>query len=256
MEFHTPKNMINTTIKVAVVGVGGTGSYLLSMLSQMNYLFSCISNNTVSLRVTSYDPDTVSQFNCGRQNFYTMDIGKNKAQVLTDRLNMGWGTNWAARQYKYNTNDAHYDVLFTCVDNIATRIELGRKWRGKGSATIWIDGGNSEQQGNVILGHLGIPDDEFRLPNWFDLYGDTMLSLEDDPTESCSHEQSILKQTYGINHLTALLMSQYLWRLMRHGKLTHHVQMFDLGEGDLSSLDIDPQMWQTFNFNADDALTH
>jgi PRTRC genetic system ThiF family protein len=256
MEFFTPSNLINTQISVAVVGVGGTGSYLLSMLSQMNYLLRAISDDAVSLRVTAYDPDTVSPFNCGRQNFYMMDIGKNKAQVLTERLNMGWGTRWQWQAECYSPDWCRENVVFTCVDNIASRLDLGKRWRGKGSETLWIDGGNSATQGNVICGHLGLPDSETRLPNWFDLYGDIMQHEKDDATESCSHEQSILKQDFGINHFTALMMCQYLWRLLRHGKIAHHVQMFDMAEGELSSLQIDPQMWQTFNFHPDDALMH
>jgi hypothetical protein len=83
-----------------------------------------------------------------------------------------------------------------------------------------------------------------------------MQDIKDDPTQSCSHEQSITRQDWGVNQQTALLMAQYLWRLLRHGKCGHHVQYFDIADGELSSLDIDPQMWQTFNYIEQTSTTH
>ncbi|OES24113.1 PRTRC system ThiF family protein [Alteromonas macleodii] len=252
MEFYTPSHMINTRINIAVIGLGGTGSYVLPMLAQMNYLLRCISQDNVQLNVSVYDPDSVSRWNIGRANYYLMDVGKNKANALTERLNLGWGTQWRAHACKFDVSMAsRFDVVFTCVDNIQSRLDLGEYHQGQECDTLWIDGGNGSHQGNVMWGHLGNPNDTDKIPNWYDLYAATMEGVEEDVTDSCSHEASLFKQDYGINHITAVLMCQYLWRLMRHGSLTHHVQMFDIAEGDLASLDIDPEMWKTFNYAPD-----
>lgn len=257
MKFTTPANLINSDINIHVIGVGGTGSYLVSMLSQMNYLLRAISHDQVSLNVIVYDPDTVSRYNIGRQNFQLADLNKSKAQTLVKRLNMGWGTKWGAIQKEYEANTRHTpDVIFTCVDNIKSRVALGKKFKDVNNDTIWIDGGNSSHQGNVIWGHLGTPDDTQKVPNWFDLYGDINATQKDDPTESCSHEDSILKQDWGINHITAILMCQYLWRMLRHGQVGHHIQIFDIAEGQLDSLEIDPEVWKTFNYTTAPQVAH
>ena len=93
MSFITPTSFFNKTVRITVIGAGGTGSYLLSYLAQINYLLRMVGGQDCPLQVHVYDPDTVSETNVGRQNFWPMDVGMNKADVLVNRINMGFGTN-------------------------------------------------------------------------------------------------------------------------------------------------------------------
>ncbi|GHG07716.1 PRTRC system ThiF family protein [Thalassotalea marina] len=229
--FNTPHHLLNNTVKVSVVGCGGTGSYVLSMLAQMHYLLNKLSDNQAGLFVTAYDDDTVSEFNCGRQNFYMMDVGLNKAEVLMQRINIGFGSNWRAIAKRFDISDFQDDVLITCVDNIKTRVDIGQSNTNSYRDTFWIDGGNGESDGQVILGHLN-KKAEHRLANFYDIYADTLQDIVEDERDSCSHADSLRRQDWGVNHQSALMICQLLWRMLRHGKLDYHGTMFDLKAGE------------------------
>jgi len=256
MRFHTPPHLLANSINVTLVGVGGTGGYLLSHLAQMNYLLRNLSNGQSSLNVTVYDPDIVTEWNIGRQNFFPCDRGQNKALVLASRVNTWFGTQWTAIPESYNGNSTHeVDFLMTCLDSAKTRCEIAKEAMSKKSEwklqnTLWIDGGNDVDSGQVILGHLHPKGGgENHLPNVYELYGSKMESIEDDPTESCSHSDSLSRQDYGVNHQTALLMAQLLWQLVRHGGVEFHGNFFSLPDGSIDSLIPDPVVWKSFGYS-------
>ncbi len=121
------------------------------------------------LDVTVYDPDTVSPFNVGRQLFYTSDVGLGKAEVLVNRVNVAYGTQWKAVSEEYqgsrNEDGSHSygsncDLVITCVDTAAARREVHRKlWTGRGDwspqCDYWLDCGNLSTVGHAILGQPG-----------------------------------------------------------------------------------------------------
>jgi PRTRC genetic system ThiF family protein len=248
MKFTIPSQMMNRHIHVTVVGCGGTGSYLLPLLAQMNYLLRNLSNDECGINVTAYDPAVVSPTNCGRQNFWPMDINKPKSQVLIERLNMGFGTHWTYNVRKATGSFYSCDVLMTCVDTISSRLSIGNEYADITTEKIWIDGGNDDRSGNIIFGHLGQPSEGQKLPNWFDLYADTMKHIADDDTKSCSHEQSISRQDFGVNQQCALIMARALWRLLRHGSTDKGMHYFDVRDESIDSMNIDPQVWSMFNY--------
>lgn len=157
------------TIDVTLVGCGGTGSQVLTGLGQihaslraMNVQDGC---RCQGLRVTVYDPDTVSPFNVGRQLFYTPDIGQNKAECLVGRVNMTYGVNWKAVTDEYRTEiDLGYshrpDVVISCVDTASARRSLHKSFWSPRSAiymqpSYWLDCANLATVGQVVLGQPG-----------------------------------------------------------------------------------------------------
>lgn len=247
--YKTPSNLLDSTIYVDVIGVGGTGAYLLSLLAQMNFILINVSEGRTKLHVTAFDDDVVSEFSVGRQNFYPQDLGINKAEVIINRINLGFGTQWEYRNERYDSKVVrNKDVLMTCVDNISSRIEIGKLNCKKKSECLWIDGGNDSTSGNVIFGHLGQPENQIKIPNWFDLYYETMKNLKDDNRDSCSHSDSINRQGFGVNHQTALFMSQFLWKMLRYGEVNIGAQFFDLKEGDSKALEINSNVWESFGY--------
>jgi PRTRC genetic system ThiF family protein len=100
------------TVRVLIVGAGGTGSAILMVLP---YLHQAM------LAVTVMDPDTVSSTNCVRQPFATSDIGQNKATVLVNRVNLFWGLSWSATPNAFAERsvigyDNTPDLVLGCVD--------------------------------------------------------------------------------------------------------------------------------------------
>lgn len=254
MSFITPSSFFNGTVKITVIGAGGTGSYLLSYLAQINYLLRMVGDNDTPLHVNVFDPDTVSETNVGRQNFWPMDVGMNKADVLVDRINMGFGTQWVSHPVEHNMEDTHsQQIVMTCLDSAKARHQLGKNHQHVHyGESLWIDGGNGAKTGQVIMGHLKGGGDN-RLPNLYDLYGDILLDSPEENTPSCSHAESIRRQDFGVNHTTAFYMANLVWQMLRHGKVKYQGGFFDLAEGELNPIHPIPNVWAAFGYSNEKA---
>ncbi len=154
-------------ISIVLVGCGGTGSQILTGLGQIHASLQALHHShglrCQGLRVTVYDPDTVSPFNVGRQLFYTADIGRNKADCLVGRVNMAYGTRWAARGAKFGDGESgsvsyqelQHDILITCVDTAEARRRVHEMLFDSGNrhtVSYWLDCGNLATVGQVVLG--------------------------------------------------------------------------------------------------------
>ena len=250
--FNLPVSLMNDKINIVVVGAGGTGGYLISMLAQMNFILNKISENKCGFNVTVYDGDEVSEFNCGRTNFYPMDIGFKKSEILVNRINYGFDTNWVGigKNFQCDQSLGNADIIMTCVDSASFRYKLGEHYENSNTKALWFDGGNGEFDGQCIAGHLGSPMSLDKIPNVYDLYKNQLQTIEDDKSQSCSHEQSINKQSYGVNQQTALLMAQLLWQLIRKGNAQYHGAFFDLNIGDVSPLSPNKEIWESFGYTS------
>lgn len=251
MTFLTPQEFFNKTVNITVIGAGGTGSYLLSYLAQINYLLKMVGGADTPLQVEVFDPDTVSETNVGRQNFWPMDIGLNKADVLVDRINAGFGTSWVSRAESHDMKQVSYntDIVMTCLDSAKARHTLGKNHMNFGNtSTLWIDGGNGAKTGQVIMGHLNYGA-KGRIPNLFDLYGDMLLESPEETAPSCSHAESIRRQDFGVNHTTAFYMANLVWQMLRHGKVNYQGGFFDLSVGELNPVKPIPEVWAAFGYS-------
>lgn len=247
MSIQLPTELYQQSIiNVVVIGAGGTGGYLMSYLAQINYLLGQLSHNERQIVVTVFDGDSVSPPNIGRQPFFPCDLGMNKALTHTHRLNTAYGTQWHYVDCNFNIEDEGHiemlsvaDFIFTAVDSGQFRHELGTYFADidhESSSPFWIDGGCDQSDGNIIIGNLI---SETGAPNVYSIYGDALLTAPTNNLPSCSHDQSLQRQDFGVNHTTALHMAIALWQLLRHGQVDHHGILFDIKTGTHNPLSSD-----------------
>lgn len=130
-------------LQVAIVGVGGTGSYLAQGLAKM------VAGYRLQVEVVLIDPDTIEAKNCARQNFLAYEIGQPKAEALAFRLNQQYGVDFGAlvdRGEKHFSRVASASMLLvTCVDSVEAR----KPFKDFGP---WLDLGNGVETGQAIYG--------------------------------------------------------------------------------------------------------
>lgn len=134
----------NEKTHVIIIGAGGTGGWFASYIDR-------IKDDHI---VTIIDGDVVESKNLTRQNFIESDINHNKAQVIGARYNF----KNIVPQFLKNKDEVKEIVeavgltpLFIgAVDNNASRKlikEFMDEYKGE---AFWLDGGNSERDGQVI----------------------------------------------------------------------------------------------------------
>lgn len=239
--------------RVVVVGAGGTGSVLIPRLMQLHHAMIAL-GHPGGLHVTVYDPDTVSESNIGRQGFFPCDVGQNKAMLLINRLNMAWNTNWEGIPQRLNKSDRiRADIIIGCVDTRKSRQAiLGCV---QNSCCYYIDAGNGENHGQVVIGEIGSeatmkrPD---RLPTMADLFPE-MVNVALDATDdkpSCSVAESLQKQSLVINTAMATEIFNLLWTLFRTGTLKYSGRFVNLQSGLSTPIRLDTDVWARMGYIA------
>ena len=112
--------LLRRTIRVLVVGCGGSGSAIANGLPYLHQAM-IVAGHPGGLHVTIIDGDIISATNCVRQPFCSTEIGLAKAVVTASRLNLFWGLN------------ADWDLLpdlHRLVDALAADFEELRKAAG------------------------------------------------------------------------------------------------------------------------------
>ncbi len=131
-------------MEIAIVGLGGTGSWLYPMLlKEINT--RCRDKRYI---IALYDPDTVQERNIINQNFFVDDIGKYKVEVLMERYVDYYAkdVDIIARREKIGADFIPSSILISCVDNNETRQELNRN-----NIKVWIDVGNGDSYGQAVI---------------------------------------------------------------------------------------------------------
>lgn len=248
--YKFPVKWLSHVINVSLVGCGGTGGEMFDELYRIHSLLIALGGK--GLNVTAYDPKSVSPANIGRQRYWPADVGFNKAEVLVNRVNNFGGLRWAGVDQPFIVEEAiwhNIDILITCVDTPVPRAEIGQYIQQKNfryEEKLWLDCGNSSHSGNVILGHLFGPEDiPVRLPNVFDLYP-MLATMQESNEPSCSTQEALMRQDYGINRSVAREGANLLWQLIRHGSINHHGSFIDIRSGTVTPLAIDENVWATF----------
>ncbi|HHC7267576.1 TPA: PRTRC system ThiF family protein [Vibrio parahaemolyticus] len=252
--FYIPSDWVDRKIKIALVGCGGTGSAAATEIFQLSGVLEKLGCD--GLDVTAYDGDLVSESNVFRQNFWQHDVGNNKADVLITRFNQFGGVNWKSKPVFFTGEMAvteEYDLLITAVDKASVRYEIGRALDTSVKRALWLDMGNDNHQSNVLLGNASRHNfyGGKRLPTPFELFGsqwEEAAKTEVD-TASCSTEEAIQKQTFGINGMTARsAASMLLFPLLRFGKLDHHGLFIDLHQAEITKMPVDPLQWSFYGY--------
>lgn len=226
-------------VTVDLVGVGGTGSQMLSGLARINAALLKLGHP--GLMVRAWDPDTVEDSNIGRQLFSPADLGLPKASVLVTRVNRAFGFEWQS-VCEPHTGRSKSNILITCVDTAKDRVEIGEKFMPAKSEKAhkermapyeapyyWLDLGNLQYTGQVILGTAGeVPQPKSTLYK-------TVKSLpvvtrffnlkkirEKNQGPSCSLAEALTKQDLFINSTLAQFGCNIIWKLFREGMIRHH----------------------------------
>lgn len=236
----TDNYLLNPTnpISVNLIGAGGTGSQMLTSLARMNHALNELHHAGLSVRL--WDDDIVTQANLGRQLFAESELGLQKSVSLINRVNRFFGMNWKAETRKFEKDslnrlpeNAGTNIYISCVDNVKTRFEIAeilKKLNNWGYYSnrprYWVDFGNSQNTGQVILstvGKISQPQSEKydtveNLPLVTDEFGELLKNSEmQDDTPSCSLAEALDKQDLFINSTMAQMGSSLLWNLFRNG---------------------------------------
>lgn len=225
-------------ISVNLIGAGGTGSKVLTALMEMNH--SLIELGHAGLLVRLWDDDIVTNANLGRQRFAECETGLYKSVALINRANRFSGTNWKAETSKFEKDSlgrlpdqVRATIYITCVDNVQARFgvaeilkELSNRRDHRNEPKYWLDFGNSQYTGQVLLstiGNIHQPNSEkyetvASLPMITEEFGELLKQSEqEDDTPSCSLAEALEKQDLFINSSLTQMGCSLLWSLFRYG---------------------------------------
>ncbi len=237
----TDNYLINPTnpILVNLVGVGGTGSQVLSALARINV--SLVKLGHPGLFVRAFDDDTITPANMGRQLFTESEIGLYKSVAIINRLNRFFGTSWKAEPVKYDTVNIipatkkySANISISCVDTVKARFGIASLLKSISNAhntdsvdrpIYWMDYGNRQYTGQVILSTISpVKQPSSKkylcagsLPSVTEEFKDILHESGEEMESSCSLAEALLKQDLFINSTLAALGSSLLWKLFREG---------------------------------------
>jgi PRTRC genetic system ThiF family protein len=178
-----------------------------------------------------------------RQPFSESEIGLSKSTVLVNRLNLFWGLNWqASTEYVTRKTEGKMDILISCVDTRAARLEIIHSPLFKECA-YWLDVGNTADGGQFVLGQPKNNRNRktpHRLPTVAELFPEIAQPAldKDDDLPSCSAVEALKRQEPFINQTLAFHALAMLARLFRHGSITHHGGFVNLASGRTAPLPV------------------
>lgn len=242
-----PEAWLDRRINILIAGAGGTGSQVIDQIASLDATLRALGHP--GFNVTLADPDTVSRWNLGRQRFTAADVSLHKSLVLVHRINNFYGVNYQASTSAVSAKDARrYDLIITCTDSAKFRGDLWRHYHSMSTSTLWLDYGNGNAGGQVILGHLGKHSGD-RLPNVVDLYPSLAeATTTEDDQPSCSMHEALQKQPWPANRAVAIAGISMLERLIRTGQLTFHGVIVQLDPYTVTPISIDPAQWSLFGY--------
>lgn len=227
MSYSVPDYLLDPQhpVTVHLVGCGGTGSQLLPHLARIDHALLAL--NHPGLHVTVFDPDTISDANIGRQLFAPADVGFNKAVVMVSRVNRFFDLQWDAETDYYEPRVFSTNILITCTDTAASRVEIARKIsEATGHQSpyekryFWLDVGNTRTTGQVVLGTI---EQDPALPTICEMFPDLMeQDKEQAQGPSCSLAQALNSQDLMVNTIMAGYAADLLWKIFRQPVMAHH----------------------------------
>jgi PRTRC genetic system ThiF family protein len=236
-------------VSVNLIGAGGTGSTMLTVLARLNY--ALLQLDHPGLHVHVWDDDLVSPANLGRQLFAASELGLSKAAALVNRVNRTFGFNWKAVEERYTpvlteiAEEHHIATLtISCVDTAQARFDIAHVlgFYGKHARyhrdcpTYWMDCGNEQHTGQLILSTVRPvhqpTSKKFKavdyLPPVTVEFGRELRSKSRHDSPSCSLAEALTKQSLFINSAIAQLAGALLDQLFRDGVLLYRGFFIDL----------------------------
>jgi len=245
----------DTRFTILLVGAGGTGAEVLRGLAKASLAARELHQLQVDVQVM--DGDTVSPANLVRQPFTRGDIGRNKAECLVNRYNLWFGLSFEAIPAVLTetgglpgaSSYSRPDLVITCVDSARTRALVHRVLR-RTPSRYWLDCGNLERTGQVILGEPRHEHDRERygrLPVVTELFPELLDPERAEPDlPSCSLAEALERQDLLVNEAVALPAKNLVWQLLTAPKLSWHGAFVDLASGRTTALAVDPGAWKRF----------
>ena len=252
MRHDVNSRLLKGRVKVLLVGAGGTGSQVLSGLARLHTALVAL-GHPGGLEVHCCDPDIVTSANVGRQLFSPSDVGVNKATLLIHRLNAFYGLNWMSHPVLLNDMKLTcFDIVIGCVDTKTARRDI-HKFTTENRVAYWLDFGNLQHDGQVILGEPLQKNEKpglrpMRLPTVTDLFPSLLDASipESDDVPSCSLAEALEKQDLFINQTVATFGLQLLWTLFRNAGVDHSVYFVNLQSGMVVPMQVDKEAWKRF----------
>lgn len=227
-------------IEVNLIGAGGTGSKVLTALMEISHSLNELGHAGLNVRL--WDDDIITEANLGRQRFALSEVDLYKSVALINRVNRFMGTNWKAETQKFQRNELGQlpenekaTIYISCVDTVQTRFDIAEILKEVSNSKFyqntpkyWLDFGNSQYTGQVILSTIGEikqpTSDKYQtvasLPMITDEYGELLKQSEIlDNTPSCSLAEALEKQDLFINSTLAQMGCSLLWSMFRYGKI-------------------------------------
>lgn len=261
MEHRIVKELLTKRVHVHLAGVGGNGAQMAACLARLDIAMRAL-GHPHGLFVTAIDDDVVSEANVGRQLYSPADVGQLKAAVTIHRLNLFYGLDWQCapsriEQYWQRYGDSAQrvaDILISCVDSKAARRAMHDYLSGRPRYHYWLDLGNRERDGQVVLGQPPSMTGSMRLPCVTELFPELLDQGEpEDALPSCSLRISLTSQGLFVNDFAARYASQLLYDLFSQGRLSNHGAIFNTRSLQSRPIAVDRAVWMRFGYIADKA---
>ena len=212
-------------VRILLVGVGGTGSWLALSLGRLAYHAR---QKGISFHLTFVDPDRIEMRNTGRQVYCLSEMGLKKAETMAWRLNLALGLDITAisapftlaigRTWYTPQAPEGSQLIVGAVDNHWARrvmAEFVTEMRGR---VWWLDGGNAKSNGQILIGNLA-EKKQFQVDEMGLCRGLPLPSLQEpgllepDPTPqplACAEMAEREEQSLLVNAQVAAIAGQYV----------------------------------------------
>lgn len=241
------------SVRIYVVGCGGTGSFLVPHLCRIANFLADVNR---CINITLIDFDRIEEKNLYRQNFCQAELGYNKAQALAVRykamfpqLRIGVIEHQAST---ISLERSTPTLVVGCVDNAAARKSIEELMIEHSSLLAhnlsrepcwWIDCGNSYTHGQVVIGNwYSIELDDYilepatcvRLPLPSIQYPQLLLQTDEPETLSCAEQAMLNGQSLNINSHMAIVAGEMVQQLLNSQLKRMQVEI-DIFHGSMKS---------------------
>jgi len=235
--------------RFVIAGLGGTGGYVFYHLARL----IASQKNKDNYQILLADGDIVEGKNLIRQNFIQDDVGRKKVEVLSERYGYVYDINIPYYSQYIEDQEILIDllsetkanfvptitVLIGCVDNNKTRQLFHKTFADFPDLMVYIDSGNDEWSGQVIMGAKGRK--KIMLPPIGYYYPDI---LEDTDTlfpseESCQDIAVSSPQNIATNITAATIIFTVLNQLFWSGGTETYGATFNAKTGQTRALWVD-----------------
>lgn len=218
-------------MEIKIIGLGGVGTHLIEPLCR--YLMY---QRNKEISITLIDGDEFEEKNSNRQNFNT--IG-NKAVITAEKIKNLFMNLTIEAKPCYVTEENIFlfvqegDIIFSCVDNHATRKLLSNYCQSLKNI-ILISGGNEYSDGNVQI-YIRKEGKNIFFPLEY-LHPEISNPKDRNPAEmSCEELAKSVPQLIFTNYMVSACMLSTFWLIMEN-KLEYSEQYFDLKTGTTRSV--------------------